>query len=392
MTWFMKAGEISPLQVRTIDMVVDRISATPGGSAFWVQGAAGTGKTIVLCHIARQLEAEQRNLRIMFLTYTHALKGMIEQAVKEAGSDAAVSTYKRFLYSDKSKYDIILLDEVQDVDRHELVDLRSRCSHLVIAGDCEQRIYEPDNTEEVIIETIPCEKRRLLELFRVTKFIVKAVKSILPNTILAEDDVRKTRDVNASVIRFASVRREARWAFEEAMALARPKYPAVILLPHHGAILDFCRELAIDMDIASSGPKISVKNGKIEDYNCLNKHFEFHNIAVRFFGNGIGDLSDADGRPLVFIMTYHSSKGLDFDVVHMPFLNSDTQIVRYNPTFDRQELERNLFFVAMTRSRERLVMSHSGQNPHPLVDLLPRDAVVFRDYQEPAFEEEEDLF
>lgn len=32
MTWFRKAGEISPLQVRTIEMVVDRISATPGGA------------------------------------------------------------------------------------------------------------------------------------------------------------------------------------------------------------------------------------------------------------------------------------------------------------------------------------------------------------------------
>jgi superfamily I DNA/RNA helicase len=392
MTLFRRAGKISPLQARMIDVVVDRVNATPDGAAFWVQGAAGTGKTIVLCHIARQLEATQRNLRIMFLTYTHALKGMIQQAVKESGSDAAVLTYMRFLHSSSDYYDVILLDEVQDVARSDLAVLRGRCKHLVVAGDCEQSIYEVGATEEVIVETITCEKRRLLELFRITKFIVKAAKSILPNTILAEGDVQKVREASASVKRFSNSREEARWAFEEAIAMARPNDPAVILLPHHGAILDFCQELATDMDIASSGPKIPVKHGKIEDYTALNKHFDFHNVAARYFGNGIGNLSDAAGRPLVFIMTYHSSKGLDFDVVHMPFLNSDTQIVRFTPKVDKQDLERTLFFVALTRSRERLVMSYSGRNPHPLVDCLPRDTVAFSDYQKPEVEEEEDLF
>jgi len=393
LTWFKKAAEISQLQRRMIDTVVERVNTTPDGAAFWVQGAAGTGKTIVLCHVARELEAGQSNLRIMFLTYTHALKGMIEQVVKEAGSNAEVSTYKRFLYSDTSSYDVILLDEVQDVSRKDLLELRHRCRHLVVAGDCEQRIYDDWVSEEVIDETIHCEKSRLRELFRITKFIVRAVKSVLPDATLDESVVQKIRDANASVTRFANARREARWVFEEAIAMARPGYPAVILLPHHEAILHFCWELAVDMDIANSGPKIPVSNGKIGDYNALNRHFEFHNVAARYFGNGIGNLSDADARPLVFIMTYHSSKGLDFDVVHLPFLRSDMQIVRYAPKMmDRQDLERTLFFVAMTRSRERLMMSYSGQAPHPFVDGLPRDAVVFSDSQESEIEEEEELF
>jgi superfamily I DNA/RNA helicase len=392
MTWFKSAVDLSQLQLRMIEAAVEQILATPSGATFWVQGGAGTGKTIVLSHIARRLKAEQSNLRIIFLTYTHALKGMIRQAVDESGSNAAVSTYLSFLNSDGGTYDVILLDEVQDVKREDLKALRSRCRHLVVAGDCEQRIYEEDNTEEAIDETIPFEKGRLRELFRITKLIVRAVKSILPDTRLSEGDVRKLRDVTAAVKRFDDPRREARWTFDEALAMARPNYPAVILLPHHAAILNFCRELATDMAIAGSGPQISVKNGRIEDYKDLNRHFEFHDVPARYFGNGIGDLSDADGRPLVFIMTYHSSKGLDFDVVHMPCLASDTQIVRYRRHENFQDLERTLFFVAMTRSRERLVMSYSGQHPHPFVDGLPRDAVAFSDYQELSTEEEDDLF
>jgi superfamily I DNA/RNA helicase len=375
-----------------IETAVDKIQATPDGATFWVQGGAGTGKTIVLSHIARRLKAEQSNLRIIFLTYTHALKGMIQQAVKESGSSDAVSTYLSFLRSESGSYDVILLDEVQDVKRVDLQALRRRCRHLVVAGDCEQRIYEDGNTEDAIDETIRFEKGRLLELFRITKFIVRAVKSILPNTKLTEGDVRKMRDVTAVVKRFDDSGREARWTFDEALAMARPEYPAVILLPHHAAIFDFCRELATDMKIASNGPKISVKNGRIEDYRDLNKHFDFHEVSARYFGNGIGDLSDADGRPLVFIMTYHSSKGLDFDVVHMPGLDASTEIVRYRKHENLQELERTLFFVAMTRSRERLVLSYSGQHPHPFVAGLPRDAVAFSDYQELSKDEEDDLF
>lgn len=392
MTWFKGAGDLSQLQLRMIELAVGKIKAAPNGATFWVQGGAGTGKTIVLAHIARRLKAEQADLRIIFLTYTHALTGMIRQAVEESGSDARVSTYLSFLRSNNSTYDVILLDELQDVKRADLNALRGRCKHLVVAGDCEQRIYEAGNTEEAIDGTIRFEKGRLLELFRITKFIVRAVRSILPNTKLTEGDVRKIRDVTAVVKRFDNPQREARWTFDEALAMARPKYPAVILLPNHRAILDFCRRLATDLNIADTGPKIAVRNGKIADYRDLNSHFEFHHVAANYFGNGIGSLSDADGRPMVFIMTYHSSKGLDFDVVHMPGLASSLEIISPRTRIEAPDLDRTLFFVAMTRSRERLVMSYSGHEAHPFVEGLPRDAVAFSDYQEPSIDEEDALF
>lgn len=392
MTWFKGVNDISPLQLRMVDMVVDKIESTPQGGAFWVQGAAGTGKTIVLCHIVRRLEAARHGLSVVFLTYTHALKGMIEQAVRDSGSDAPVSTYLSFLKG-AGHFDVILLDEVQDVESSHLEALRRRCRHLIIAGDCEQRIYDSGMDEGVIDATIHCEKRRLLELFRITKFIVKAARAILPDTVLVEGDVKKIRDANASVTRFSDPQKEARWAFEEALAMARPKYPAVILLPHHGAILAFCRNLATDLDIASTGPHIQIEKGKIQNYDQLNAHFAHHDVPVRYFGNSFGSLTDANERPLVFIMTYHSSKGLDFDVVHMPGLSSDIEIMRFTPRMlDKDTLERRLFFVAMTRSRERLLMSYSGQTPHELVNALPHDAVAFGDYREPDFEEEDDLF
>lgn len=392
MTWFRVASGLSQLQLRLIEQTIDRIRTTPNGAVFWVQGGAGTGKTIVLAHIARRLMAEQPGIRIVFLTYTHALAGMIQQAVSESGVEAEVSTYLSFLYSQNGHPDVILLDEIQDVKRADLETLRSRCTHLVVAGDCEQRIYEVANTEAAIDEVIRFEKGRLFELFRITKFIVRAVRTVLPTTQLVEQDVRKLRDVTAAVMRFDSPKREARWTYEEALALARPKYPSAILLPNHRAIFDFCRALAEDLGIVSTGPKIEVRNGRVVDYREMNAHFEAHRATIRYFGNGIGELSDADGRPLVFIMTYHSSKGLDFDVVHMPGLVSGMQVVPHHAASEAPNLDRTLFFVAMTRSRERLIMSYSGDQAHKFVEGLPRDAVAFSEHHETCDEEEDTLF
>jgi superfamily I DNA/RNA helicase len=252
--------------------------------------------------------------------------------------------------------------------------------------------YEVANTETAIDEVIRFEKGRLLELFRITKFIVRAVRTVLPSTRLAENDVRKLRDVTAAVMRFDSPKREARWTYDEALALARPKYPSAILLPNHRAIFHFCRALAEDLGIAATGPKIEVRNGRVVDYRELNAHFEAHRTPIRYFGNGIGGLSDADGRPLVFVMTYHSSKGLDFDVVHMPGLVSTMQIIPMRALEEAPDLDRTLFFVAMTRSRERLVMSYSGNRAHPFVEGLPRDAVAFSEHRETSDEEEDTLF
>jgi superfamily I DNA/RNA helicase len=66
----------------------------------------------------------------------------------------------------------------------------------------------------------------------------------------------------------------------------------------------------------------------------------------------LGDLK-ADGDPKgVNIKTYHSSKGLDFDSVFMPFCNE--------PTKPETFMTKTLFMVAMTRSRQNLYLSYTA--------------------------------
>jgi superfamily I DNA/RNA helicase len=380
MSWWRSAGDLSQPQLDVVNNAVERISSTSSGACTWVQGCAGTGKTLILAHIAQRLQASDKNCSIIFLTYTHALKAMIHKTVSQSGVNAAVSTYLSFLHSRQAlNYDVIVLDEIQDVKLVDLAALKKRCIHLVVAGDCEQRIYEQANTESAIDGVIAFEKSRLIELFRITRFIVKVAQKIMPWTMLAEGDTSNIkRDVSIAVKQFNDDFREAKWVYTEAMAFARPTYPSAILLPHHNAILEFCRSLAQSLGIIDSGPAIRIESNRISDYNL---------------GNGIGDINESDGRPFVFIMTYHNSNGLDFDNVLLPLLHAKQDIISHQMQLKMADAARVLFFVAITRTRERLILTYTGDAPHPYLGDMPKDVVSFtRDDPTRDVDEEEDLF
>lgn len=371
MAWWQGSEKLAQGQNRIIKKAILDVQHTPQGATVWVQGCAGTGKTLVLAHIALELAAEREDRSIVFLTYTHALKEMINLTVTGGSVSVDVSTYKAYLYQkQKKRYEIILIDEIQDISKDEIVQIKEFCTHLIIAGDCEQQIYEQGSNESDIDQIANFDKYRLLELFRVTQSVVDWAKRILPSTRLVSGEVPRNQiDIDIAARSFDSTQQEARWVYDEAIAFARPEYPSAILFPTHTEIYQFCRLIALDLGILSTGPKVDLiqthSGHKIADYNKLNAHFFHHNIFVEYLGNGIGELSQSENRPFVYLMTYHSAKGLDFSSVFLPRLISDIKISANNG------MERALFFVAVTRARERLVVTYTGNQPYPLVRLLP---------------------
>lgn len=92
------------------------------------------------------------------------------------------------------------------------------------------------------------------------------------------------------------------------------------------------------------------------------------------------DQGNAKQNP-VRIMTYHGSKGLEFDTVFLPFLNSgDVPHGRNLSTMELEE-ERRLFYVAVTRAKKSLYLSCEG-----MVQGENRQSVFgaeLKDYLEP---------
>ena len=66
-------------------------------------------------------------------------------------------------------------------------------------------------------------------------------------------------------------------------------------------------------------------------------------------------------------MTYHSSKGLDFNNVFLPFMAWDLFISDYKPDV--------VLMVAMTRSKKNLCISYTG-NLHPKIEMLTLDKAI----------------
>ncbi len=73
------------------------------------------------------------------------------------------------------------------------------------------------------------------------------------------------------------------------------------------------------------------------------------------------DATKDNDEPKVSLMTIHASKGLEFDNVYIAGMEEDLFPGRLS-TFSRFDLEeeRRLFYVAMTRAREKLVLTHAG--------------------------------
>ena len=92
---------------------------------------------------------------------------------------------------------------------------------------------------------------------------------------------------------------------------------------------------------------------------------------VSEFDDGIrnGDVSVNVKNPSVTVMTMHSSKGLEWEYVYLPFVTNNTfPSVPYwevKNNSDNVKNERNLFYVAATRAKESLTMTYSTESKSP---------------------------
>ena len=85
-------------------------------------------------------------------------------------------------------------------------------------------------------------------------------------------------------------------------------------------------------------------------------HLARASIPVSLFGKDPAHRKFRPREDTIKLMTFHSSKGLEFPVVFIPFLESLPHM--------REDVagEAKLLYVAMTRAMERLMLSHHGHS------------------------------
>jgi superfamily I DNA/RNA helicase len=360
-------NQLDSAQSDAIDAIVDNPDQT-----HWISGYAGSGKTVVLTHAINRTVRRYRNESVGFITYTHALKDLVATGIDARLIDEVdIQTIKAF--SSHSKvFDHLFVDEVQDMEPREIEKLRSHSRHLVVAGDPDQSIYQnrvnPADLKRLIGT---CTEHKLSTIYRLSKNTRQIASTIYPaGGIKGARKFGGANDMPAELRVSTSPDDEAVAIFNQALAVCAEGLPSAVILPGHPTIYEFACLIAQDRGLRQP-PRPTKKSTPFgqtgsHNYQPFNDFFENNDVPLMYIGNDYGSLAKSDDVPMVYLMTYHSSKGLDFPQVFLPRLAAGAS-VGYN--FDSEENKRRIMFVAVTRSRSRMTFSYSGR-PHRFLDEI----------------------
>lgn len=94
-------------------------------------------------------------------------------------------------------------------------------------------------------------------------------------------------------------------------------------------------------------------------FDSIKKMLEYIDIFMEQSNKNNSKINDSN----LFLMTYHASKGLEFDHVFLPFLTKDQVPHKRATTINQLLEERRVFYVAMTRAKYNLYLSaHASGN------------------------------
>lgn len=140
---------------------------------------------------------------------------------------------------------------------------------------------------------------------------------------------------------------------------------------------DFLRKYVVD-----SGVKIEEYMKIADDIHCRMGEFaslndlQYHIDNYREQINKRLNKEKDNKKQGIHIMTYHASKGLEFDTVYLPDCNEG--IIPYRKSITKEEIEeeRRLFYVAMTRAKEKLKILYidGDKDNHHLVSRFVKEA------------------
>lgn len=351
MSWIIPENKLDAQQRDFIDNVdITRKNV-------WIKGFPGSGKSVLLAHTIRKIKAKDSRASVLVVVFTHSLIKMFEAAFAEMGCRVDIVTYFDFMRSNRS-YDYMLCDEVQDFPPSVLKAMYSRGKHVIVAGDSNQSIYEiAPRIREVTVtpsqinQILSSREFELNIIHRLSTSIKNVVQKFLPRINIFSGRVDPNRvDTQVRLCEGQNRDEEVKYIFREANRANNVGQTVGILIPTHNEIIDFFQRV---LKQEKKNPwNVQLDSYGNPDYSDLNSYLNNLGIPLQYVGNRFGNFSE-DIRK-VTVMTYHSSKGLDFDNVFIPFLNNSLFIV------SDETLSKTLFMVAMTRSRLNLYLTYNG--------------------------------
>ncbi|ENA1802857.1 AAA family ATPase [Flavobacterium psychrophilum] len=358
MKWMITEDRLGDDQVNVIDEIT-KISDKP----IWIKGHAGSGKSVLLLHSLADYLVLNPNAKVTVVVFTRALVDLLSvglsQIPKLNGKNIPVQTIYQLKYkmdNNYSKYDAIFCDEIQDLPINFIKSIKSFCTHLIIAGDAEQSIYNtvpifeerPARPQEIKDGIIPIEKN-LGIIYRLTTSILNVLKRVFPAMLADMPNIAK-EDTEIKLYQADTIDEEINFCWNDIKKTntLRATEVSAVLISGHDAIVKFVNKV-LNLEGKEIWNRTDI-NPDRPNYDLMNEHLRNQKIPLIYIGNNHGSLVDADTQNKVAIMTYHSSKGLDFDYVYLPLVNDDMYI---------HSNENSLLLVALSRSKSGLFISYT---------------------------------
>jgi superfamily I DNA/RNA helicase len=371
MSWWIQFNKLSQKQIDVINYGVNSKQ-----NCIWIKGFAGTGKTLILIHLIERLLALNPSSTFCFITYTNSLVELVRSSpiFERKKSNINIMTHTNFLKK-KKRYNFVFVDEIQDIELYDLKKISKLSDRLFVAGDYDQHIYPDISTSEKDIYQCYAPNNvynpTLTEVFRITKNVCLLAKLIYPGAKIVEGFGAAKKNSSINIIKAMNQGDEFNWVIQNSANLAIGGKPSAIILSKHKIIYDFLNSISI----FTQKKLFSYLGNNYRDrnisYNDFNLECENAGLPYRYLGGGVGSMEEADKNPIVYITTIHSAKGLDFNNVFIPNLDSKDYFSssKQNDT----TLEQRLLLVAVTRSRENLFLSYHTDSPQPFIKSIPKN-------------------
>ena len=296
-----------------------------------VTGCAGSGKTVIAMHKAEQVA--NTGASVILIAYTKSLSAFMREGIDE--KSLPYSFYHHHRWKDKlgmPHADYIIVDEIQDFTREEIQEFISAANKAYFFfGDSAQSIYKSYGKNTISIEEISeltgLIPMQLYNNYRLPRTIAKITQEYVGVNVNPYED-RVYQNKEKALPHFVYLP-----GFDEQMKAISDlieKYARDIfdnkkigiLYPNNELVIKTCQRLK------DNGTPCEFK------YNAPDSQKSIDTLDFETY--------------LPKIMTYHSAKGLQFDVVILPM---------YEGANDNES--RKALYVAMTRTMHHLYVLYS---------------------------------
>ncbi|MCM1450910.1 MAG: AAA family ATPase [Clostridium sp.] len=327
----VKESELDDIQQRVLDLTLDKSCI--------VTGCAGSGKSVIALHKAKRIQNERGN-NYKIIVFTKALCDYMRGGKEQLGLTQPFYYHWRWRNRlNKQKADYIIVDEIQDFTKDEIQEfINATNKNFFFFGDTGQTIYDG------LKETLPVEQIRsmspsskefpLYYNYRLPKPVAKITQDYIGVDVDHYGDGSVYMSIENKIpfiLRYANLE-------EQIKAISRiikqdTLTDVGILLPNNDNVLN------VSALLNREGINHEVR------YNDSNNWTQSKDTL---------DFSTSNPK----LMTYHSSKGLQFETVFLPNV-----IGAINDT------AKKTLYVAMTRTYRYLYIMYSGNLPAPLSEV-----------------------